>query len=216
MTEPHPPLEVLFLCNSNCGRSLFVEAIRNREGQGLFRADSGGARPAEAANPIVIDILGKLGHDTAALMPKNWDIFREPGASQFDFMFTVCDEAAGKPCPAWPGDPMRAHWGGPEPTCFVGSEAETNAVYEEAYRLLLQRVRLFTTLPIRELDRMSLHGQAARDRRLAQIRSSASACTRASPAARTCPSLASVSGRPRQSVIRPPAPSMIGTSAAQS
>jgi arsenate reductase len=161
LTEPHPPFEVLFLCNSNCGRSLFAEAILNREGEGRFRAHSGGAHPAAEANPIALDILEKLGHDTSSLAPKSWDIFREPGAPQFDFVFTVCDEAAGEPCPAWPGDPMHAHWGVPDPTKFVGSEAETYAVYEEAYRMLLQRVRLFTSLPIRELDRMSLHGHVS-------------------------------------------------------
>jgi protein-tyrosine-phosphatase len=159
LTEPHPPFEVLFLCNSNCGRSLFAEAILNREGDGRLRAHSGGARPADAPNPVAIDLLQKLGHDTSGLSPKSWDVFREPGAPSFDFIFTVCDEAAGEPCPAWPGDPMHAHWGVPDPTRFVGSEAETYAVYEEAYRMLLQRVRLFTSLPLRELDRMSLHGQ---------------------------------------------------------
>lgn len=159
MTAQHPPFEVLFLCNSNCGRSLFAESILNREGEGLFKAYSGGARPADAANPIALDLLAKLGHDTSALGPKSWDIYRKPGAPAFDFVFTVCDEAAGEPCPAWPGNPMNAHWSIPDPTLFVGSPAETYAVYEDTYRMLLQRVRLFTSLPLRELDRMSLHGE---------------------------------------------------------
>jgi protein-tyrosine-phosphatase len=157
MTAQHQPFEILFLCNSNCGRSLIAESILNREGGGLFKAYSGGACPAEVANPVALDLLAKLGHDTSALAPKSWDVFRKPDAPDFDFVFTVCDETAGEPCPAWPGNPMNAHWSIPDPTKFVGSLAETYAVYEDIYRMLLQRAQLFINLPIRELDRMSLH-----------------------------------------------------------
>jgi protein-tyrosine-phosphatase len=157
MTQTHPPINVLFLCNSNCGRSLFAEAILNAEGAGRFRGFSAGTRPAERANPVAIDLLAKLGHDTGGLSPKDWSVFRAPDAPTFDFVFTLCDEAANEPCPVWPGNPVNGHWSIPAPSLAVGSDAEIYAAHEEAYRMIRQQLLLFISLPIRELDRMSLH-----------------------------------------------------------
>lgn len=156
MTE-HPPLNVLFLCNSNCGRSLFAEAILNREWGPQFRGFSAGTQPAERANPVAIDLLAKLGHATEGLVPKDWSVFRAPDAPNFDFVFTLCDDAAEEPCPAWPGNPVTGHWSIPAPSRVTGSEVEVYAAYEEAYGMIRRQLMLFTSLPLRELDRMSLH-----------------------------------------------------------
>lgn len=161
MTEPHPPLNVLFLCNTNCGRSLFAESILNREWSGLFRGYSAGTRPAERANPVAVDLLAKLGHDTAGLEPKDWHLFARPEAPDLDFVFTLCDEAASEPCPVWPGNPMTGHWSIPAPSRIAGSDVELYAAYEEAYGMIRRQLMMFTSLPIRELDRMSLHHHVA-------------------------------------------------------
>jgi protein-tyrosine-phosphatase len=156
MTE-HVPFNVLFLCNSNSGRSLFAEAILNCEWGPAFHGWSAGTSPAERANPIALDLLAKLGHDTAGLAPKDWSVFRLPDAPTFDFVFTLCDDAAGEPCPAWPGNPVTGHWSIPAPSRVAGSETEVYAAYEEAYGMIRRQLMMFTSLPIRELDRISLH-----------------------------------------------------------
>jgi protein-tyrosine-phosphatase len=110
-----------------------------------------------AANPVAVDLLAKLGHDTAGLAPKDWGVFRKPEAPSFDFVFTLCDDAADEPCPAWPGNPVTGHWSIPAPGRVTGNEVEIYAAYEEAYGMIRRQLAMFTSLPIRELDRMSLH-----------------------------------------------------------
>jgi protein-tyrosine-phosphatase len=156
MTD-HPPLNVLFLCNSNCGRSLFAESILNHEWAPQFRGFSAGTQVAERANPVAIDVLSKLGHDISGLAPKDWRIFQGAEAPTFDFVFTLCDDAANEPCPAWPGNPVTGHWSIPAPSRVTGNEVEVYAAYEDAYRMIHRQLVMFTSLPIRELDRMSLH-----------------------------------------------------------
>lgn len=150
------PYNVLFLCTGNSCRSIMAEAILDREGDGRFKGWSAGVAPRGEVHPVALDLLVKLGHPIDHLRSKNWDEFREPGAPALDFIFTVCDEAADEPCPAWPGDPLTAHWSVPDPAAFHGTDAETYAVFEDAYRMLRQRIGIFVNLPIRALDEMSL------------------------------------------------------------
>ena len=142
----------------------------NRAGGGRFKAYSAGSHPTAAVNPHALALLERMNHPTEALWPKPWDVFtraRNPEAPERDFVFTVCDNAAGEVCPIWPGQPMTAHWGLPDPAVFRGSEAETAVVFADAYRMLQNRIDLFVNLPIRSLDRLSLQkridqiGQAA-------------------------------------------------------
>lgn len=147
---------VLFLCTGNSARSILAEAILNREGRGRFRAWSAGSHPKGKPHPYALDLLSKLNHDTAFARSKSWSEFAEPGAPAMDFVFTVCDSAAAEVCPVWPGQPMSAHWGIPDPAAVEGSEAERRQAFTEAYRLLLNRISIFTSLPMRSLDRLSL------------------------------------------------------------
>lgn len=147
---------VLFLCTANSARSILAEAILNREGAERFRAFSAGSQPSGRANPVAIEVLKSLGHPTDSLRSKSWDEFGEPGAPRMDFVFTVCDNAAGEVCPIWPGQPVTAHWGIPDPAAVKGSDAEVHAAFHEAYRLLANRIRLFCALPLGEIDRLSL------------------------------------------------------------
>jgi protein-tyrosine-phosphatase len=155
MTD-HPPFNVLFLCTGNSARSIMAEAILNKLGEGKFRAYSAGSTPAGRVNPHALDLLSSLGHDTSGLRSKSWNEFAKPDAQNFDFIFTVCDNAAGGACPVWPGHPMTAHWGIPDPAAAKGSEAEIATAFREAYRMLFQRIGTFTNLPLRGLDDMSL------------------------------------------------------------
>ena len=147
---------VLFLCTGNSARSLLAEAILNREGRGKFVAYSAGSQPKGAAHPFAIDLLKKLNHPTEHLRSKSWDEFAVPGAPELDFVFTVCDNAASEVCPVWPGQPMTAHWGIPDPAAAEGSEAERRLAFADAYRQLNNRISIFTSLPIASLDRLSL------------------------------------------------------------
>jgi protein-tyrosine-phosphatase len=152
----HAPFNVLFLCTGNSCRSIMAEAILDREGAGQFKGWSAGVAPRGEVHPVALDLLAKLGHPTAQLRSKSWDELRGAQAPALDFIFTVCDDAANEPCAAWPGNPVSAHWSIPDPSAFRGTAAETYAVFEDAYRMLRQRIGIFTSLPIRSLDEMSL------------------------------------------------------------
>jgi arsenate reductase len=147
---------VLFLCTGNSARSVIAEAIMNREGRGHFRAFSAGSQPKGQVNPHTILLLGGLNYDTAQFRSKSWTEFAQPGSPQLDFVFTVCDNAAGEVCPVWPGQPMTAHWGVPDPAEAAGTEAQIAAAFMDAYRMLARRIEIFLALPIDKLDRMSL------------------------------------------------------------
>ncbi|HZL61109.1 MAG TPA: arsenate reductase ArsC [Pseudolabrys sp.] len=147
---------VLFLCTGNSARSIMAEAILNRAGGGHFKAFSAGSHPKGQVNPRTLDLLRKLNHDVAALRSKSWAEFAKPGAPNLDFVFTVCDNAAGESCPLWPGQPITAHWGIPDPVAATGSEAEIALAFKDAYRMLNRRIELFLALPIQKLDRLVL------------------------------------------------------------
>jgi len=153
MAEPY---NVLFLCTGNSARSVMAEAILNRIGRGKFRAFSAGSQPKGEVNPRTIQLLQGLGYDTSAFRSKSWLQFSRPGAPALDFVFTVCDNAAGEACPVWPGQPMTAHWGIPDPAEATGSDAEIALAFKEAYRMLHRRIEIFASLPIRSLDRLTL------------------------------------------------------------
>jgi arsenate reductase (thioredoxin) len=147
---------VLFLCTGNSARSIMAEAILNNRGAGKFRAYSAGSQPKGRVNPHTMELLQSLGYDTSGVRSKSWSEFAKPGAPALDFVFTVCDNAAGETCPVWPGQPMTAHWGIPDPVEAKGSAAEIALAFKDAYRMLFQRIAIFTALPIRSLDRLSL------------------------------------------------------------
>ncbi len=147
---------VLFLCTGNSARSILAECILNREGKGRFRAFSAGSQPKGQVHPFAIELLKKLNHPTAGLRSKNWEEFAAPGAPVMDFVFTVCDNAANEVCPVWPGQPMTAHWGLPDPAAAEGTEAERHLAFADAYRMLLNRISIFTSLPMRSLDRLAI------------------------------------------------------------
>ena len=153
---PERPFNVLFLCTGNSARSILAEAILDRVGAGKFRAFSAGSQPKGAINPHALALLRELGYDTAGLRSKSWNEFARPGAPALDFVFTVCDNAAGESCPVWPGQPMTAHWGVPDPAEATGSAAEVALAFRDAYRMLHQRIAVFAALPIRSLDALSL------------------------------------------------------------
>ena len=153
---PDRVYNVLFLCTGNSARSVLAESILNRAGKGRFRAFSAGSQPKAQVNPHTLDLLRHLGHDTSQLRSKSWSEFAVAGAPELDFVFTVCDNAAGEACPFWPGQPMTAHWGIPDPAAAEGSDAEIAAAFNDAYRMLERRIELFLALPIDKLDNMVL------------------------------------------------------------
>ncbi|MFA5952371.1 MAG: arsenate reductase ArsC [Hyphomicrobium sp.] len=154
MTER--PFNVLFLCTGNSARSILAEAIINREGMGKFKGYSAGSQPRGAVHPFTLNLLQQLNYDLSTLRSKSWDEFAAPGAPELDFVFTVCDNAANEACPYWPGQPMTAHWGLPDPAAVEGSEAERHLAFADAYRMLNQRISIFVNLPIASLDKLSL------------------------------------------------------------
>lgn len=154
MTEPL--LNVLFLCTGNSARSILAEAILNREGAGRFRAFSAGSMPKGEVHPYALDLLARLNHDTGFARSKSWEEFARPEAPRLDFVFTVCDNAAAEVCPVWPGQPMTAHWGVPDPAAAEGTEAERRFAFADTYRMLNNRISIFVNLPMRSLDRLSL------------------------------------------------------------
>jgi len=147
---------VLFLCTGNSARSIMAEAILNREGRGRFKAFSAGSHPKGAVNPYALDLLRKFNHDVSAVRSKSWAEFAQAGSPDLDFVFTVCDNAAGEACPLWPGQPITAHWGVPDPAAAQGSAAEIALAFRNAYRMLERRIELFLALPIEKLDRLVL------------------------------------------------------------
>jgi len=153
------PFKVLFLCTGNSARSIMAEAILNKLGAGKFRAYSAGSQPKGRVNPHTIQLLQGLGYDTSGFRSKSWSEFAKPGAPVLDFVFTVCDNAAGEICPVWPGQPMTAHWGIPDPAEAKGSPAEVALAFKDAYLMLSQRIAIFAALPIRSLDQLSLQAR---------------------------------------------------------
>ena len=156
MSEPY---NVLFLCTGNSARSVIAEAILNRIGKGKFRAFSAGSQPKGAVHPQTILLLQNLGYDTSAFHSKSWNEFVSSTGPAFDFVFTVCDSAAAEACPIWPGQPITAHWGVPDPAEAKGSPAEAALAFKEAYRMLLRRIELFIALPLKSLDELALRNK---------------------------------------------------------
>jgi len=159
---PDRIFNVLFLCTGNSARSVLAEAILNKHGTGKFNGFSAGSQPKDRVHPRTLELLDSLGYETGGFRSKSWDEFAQPGAPPLDFIFTVCDNAAGESCPLWPGKPMTAHWGIPDPAEATGSEAEIALAFREAYAMLLRRIELFTALPFDRLDQMTI-GARLRD-----------------------------------------------------
>jgi arsenate reductase (thioredoxin) len=153
------PFNVLFLCTGNSARSIMAEAILNKLGAGRFRAHSAGSHPRRRVHPETLRLLQSLGYDTSGFRSKSSDEFTAPGALEFDFVFTVCDNAAAETCPLWPGQPMTAHWGVPDPASATGTPAEVALAFKDAYRMLHQRIGIFTALPLRSLDQLTLQNK---------------------------------------------------------
>jgi arsenate reductase len=147
---------VLFLCTGNSARSILAEAILNDRGRGRFRAFSAGSHPKGAVHPQALGLLERTGLATDGLRSKAWDEFAQPGAPPLDFVFTVCDNAAGEVCPIWPGQPMTAHWGQRDPAAVEGTDLEKANAFREAFRTLERRIDLFLSLPLATLDRLAL------------------------------------------------------------
>jgi arsenate reductase len=150
---------VLFLCTGNSARSILGEAIINSIGQGRFVGYSAGSHPKGEVHPLALDLLRRMHLPTEGLRSKNWDEFAVAGAPAMDFIFTVCDSAAGEPCPVWPGHPMTAHWGLPDPAAVEGSDLEKRRAFRQTSAALENRIKLFTGLPLASLDRLSLQRQ---------------------------------------------------------
>ena len=147
---------VLFLCTGNSARSILAESILNKIGAGKFRAYSAGSQPKGQVHPETLRLLRSLDYDTSGFRSKSWNEFTAAGAPKFDFVFTVCDNAAAEACPLWPGQPMTAHWGVPDPALATGTAAEVALAFKDSYRMLRQRIEVFTALPLRSLDRLTL------------------------------------------------------------
>jgi arsenate reductase (thioredoxin) len=153
------PLNVLFLCTGNSARSIMAECILNRLGQGKFRAFSAGSLPSGYVHPIALQVLRNAHYDTSQLRSKSWEEFAAPGPLQLDFVVTVCDNAAKEVCPIWPGQPMTAHWGLPDPAKSQGTEAERHVIFGDTMRMLTQRIGIFVNLPFEKLTKLSLQKQ---------------------------------------------------------
>ena len=150
------PFNVLFLCTGNSARSVLAEQLMNYWGRGGFRGYSAGSHPKGQVHPIALDLLKHMKLPTDGLRSKSWDEFAAPGAPGLDFVFTVCDNAAGEVCPVWPGQPMTAHWGVPDPAAVEGSETERWLAFRQTFKELENRIKVFASLPIRSLDRLKL------------------------------------------------------------
>ena len=147
---------VLFLCTGNSARSIIAEAILNRLGSGKFQAFSAGSQPKGSVHPYTLQLLESLNHDTSFARSKDWLEFAGPGAPEMNFVLTVCDNAAAEACPVWPGQPMTAHWGVPDPAAVEGTEAEKHLAFADAFRMLNNRISIFISLPLLSLDRLAL------------------------------------------------------------
>lgn len=158
MTE-HRPYNVLFLCTGNSARSVLAEAILNRFGAGKFAAYSAGSMPKGEVHPETLALLKRLNYDVSGFRSKSWDAFAKPDSPALDFVFTVCDNAAGEVCPIWPGQPMTAHWGVPDPAAATGSSVEVARAFANAHGALQNRIAVFVNLPFDGLDRLSLQSR---------------------------------------------------------
>jgi len=147
---------ILFLCTGNSARSILAESIVNQFGMGRFKGFSAGSRPKGQIHPCAVDLLASLGYPMTGMHSKSWEVFAAAGAPHMDFVFTVCDSAAGEACPIWPGQPMTAHWGVPDPAAVEGSEIDRRAAFRAAFSALENRIRLFMSLPFASLDGMAL------------------------------------------------------------
>ena len=150
---------VLFLCTGNSARSILAEVQLNKLGGGKFRAFSAGSHPAGRVNPFAIDFLESNGFSTEGLRSKSWDEFAAPGAPVMDYVLTVCDQAAGEQCPFWPGQPMSAHWGVPDPAAVEGTDEQKRRAFRDTAAIMRKRIELFTSLPVASLNRMSLQAK---------------------------------------------------------
>jgi arsenate reductase (thioredoxin) len=157
--QTREPYNVLFLCTGNSARSIMAEAILNRAGQGKFRAFSAGSQPKGRVHPYTLGLLRRLNYDVTGMRSKSWNEFSRPGAPKLDFVFTVCDNAAQETCPVWPGQPMTAHWGVPDPAAASGNEAEVRLAFADTLRMLTNRINIFVSLPLRSLDQLTLQRQ---------------------------------------------------------
>ena len=151
-----PIYNVLFLCTGNSARSVIAEAVMNRLGAGRFKAYSAGSHPKGEVHPMTIELLQSLDYDTGFARSKSWDEYARPDAPQMDFVFTVCDDAAAEACPVWPGQPLSAHWGLPDPAAATGTEAERRFAFADTHRMLTNRISLLVNLPIESIDKYSL------------------------------------------------------------
>jgi protein-tyrosine-phosphatase len=158
-TDRNKMFNVLFLCTGNSARSIMAEAILSREGWGKFNAFSAGSQPKGEVHPYALDLLHKLNFDVSRFRSKSWSEFARPEAPKLDFVFTVCDNAAAETCPVWPGQPMTAHWGIPDPAAATGNEAEVRLAFADAFRMLNNRISIFVNLPFRSLDTLALQKQ---------------------------------------------------------
>jgi arsenate reductase len=154
----HKTYNVLFLCTGNSARSIIAEAVLNQLAinDGKFRAFSAGSHPKGAVNPIAIEILQHSKFPVAGLRSKSWDEFAQPGAPHLDFVFTVCDQAAAEPCPYWPGQPMTAHWGLPDPAAVEGSDEAKHKAFRDTLMVLRRRIEIFVSLPLEKLDKLAI------------------------------------------------------------
>ncbi len=153
------PRNVLFLCTGNSARSILAESLMNHWGAGGFRGFSAGSHPKGAVHPLALDLLRSLQLPVEGMRSKSWSEFAAPGAPVMDFVFTVCDQAAGESCPLWPGQPVTAHWGVPDPAAVEGSEVERRQAFRDAFRMLERRIKLFASLPLPKLDRLAIKGK---------------------------------------------------------
>src|ERR1700722_8806495 len=147
---------VLFLCTGNTARSILAESILRKDGAGRFRAFSAGSHPKGKVNPFALKVLTAFEYPSDGFRSKSWDEFATPDAPKMDFVFTVCDDAAGEACPVWPGQPMTAHWGIEDPAAFEGTDLEKEAAFNRAFRYLKNRISVFTSLPLKRIDSFAL------------------------------------------------------------
>jgi arsenate reductase len=157
-----PVYNVLFLCTGNSARSIMAEALLNHWGKGRFKAYSAGSHPRGGTHPLTLELLQRLNFPAAELRSKSWDEFAQPGAPVMDFVFTVCDTARDEICPVWPGQPMTAHWGVPDPVAVEGDEVMRMLAFREAFRVLENRIKLFTSLPLGQLDKLRIKSEIDR------------------------------------------------------
>lgn len=157
----NPPYNVLFLCTGNSARSILAESLTNHLGAGRFRGYSAGSHPRGQVHPMSLALLEQLNLPTAGLRSKSWEEFAVPGAPQLDFVFTVCDNAAGEVCPYWPGQPVTAHWGVEDPAAVDGSDEQKREAFRRVFRALENRIKLFTSLPVGSLEPATLRARVA-------------------------------------------------------